>query len=677
MIYSLDSRCINILKRLLHTNGYTTVQEIADMEQISKRSVYYDLSKINEWLEQQDVEIIEVERKKGVFVTQSQIEKINVLIKEVNESTFYLFSPMERVDIIICTIMKKLKPMIIEDFMNVCQVSRNTIINDLKAVTSKLQEYNLQLEYANKQGYQIKGDIIRKRTVFFLLFSNLVDYYQKGILKHDDEERVLQILNDMRLIESELHTSYVPGTLYTISVFFASIHKRSESLVFSDMDKSEIEDTKEYQLVCKYFKALADEEKYYLALHLLGSRMQSVPMHLLAEKENESTYELARNLVSEFSRIACMAFPNVEEVEQSIYAHLKTSLYRYRYGIQLGNPLLSDIKNEYNELFELTKKACEYLKQQIGVPIPDGEIAYLTLHFGGFMNKSEINRQLNILIVCPNGIGTGNMLRREVINLLPNADKVDVVALNHLEEVKNYQLVISTVPIEGVRSTVVHPILTDIDRVSILRESLKDDSTQQMEVESIINIAKNYVDEEKLKLFKEDISNYFSSMKVKQVRRNDFGLGLEYYLNQDHIFIFEKEYTWEESFVRTSQILIKKGSIAPHYVKSMIEKTKQMGPYMFICEGVVLAHAQIEDGAYHTDIALGLFKQSVRFDKGRDAHIVLVLSAEDQTKHIHILNDIMNIFQEDKNVKILKTCENVEQLQKQLFAMIKGSGICT
>ncbi len=672
MIYSLDSRCINILKRLLHTNGYTTLQEIADIEQISKRSVYYDLSKINEWLEQQEVEIIEVERKKGVFITQSQIEKINLLMKEVNESSFYLFSPMERVDIIICSIMKKIKPMLIEDFMNVCQVSRNTIINDLKAVTSKLQEYNLHLEYANKLGYQIKGDVIRKRTVFFLLFSNLVDYYQKGILQHDDEERVLRILNDMRCIESELHTSYVPGTLYTISVFFASIHKRSDHLIFSDMDKSEIEVTREYHLVCKYFQELQEGEKYYLALHLLGSRMQSVPMDLLAEKENESTYALARNLVSEFSRIACMAFPDVEEVEESIYAHLKTSLYRYRYGIQLGNPLLSDIKNEYPELFELTKKACDYLKQQIGVPIPDGEIAYLTLHFGGFMNRAEINKKLNILIVCPNGIGTGNMLRREVINLLPNAQVVDVVALNHLEDTRNYQMIISTVAIEGVKSTVVHPILTDFDRVSILRESLKDDTSQQMEVESIINIAKNYVDENKLRLLREDLSNYFSSMKVKQVRRSDFGLGLEYYLNQDHIFIYEGKYTWEQSFTKTSEILIKKGSIAPHYVDQMIEKTKTMGPYMFICDGVVLAHAQIEDGAYHTDIALGLFQQEIVFDKGRYANIILVLSAEDQTKHIHILNDIMTVFQSESNVNALKKCTDVEQLQKLLFAMIKG-----
>lgn len=69
--------------------------------------------------------------------------------------------------IIICTILKRSKPVFIEDFINLCHVSRNTIISDLKVVVTKLQESNLILTYENKEGYVIKGDVIRKRSVFF------------------------------------------------------------------------------------------------------------------------------------------------------------------------------------------------------------------------------------------------------------------------------------------------------------------------------------------------------------------------------------------------------------------------------------------------------------------------------------------------------------------------------
>lgn len=673
-IYSLDPRCIDILKRLLNVNGYITVQEIADEKGISKRSVYYDLNKINEWLEMQDVEPIEVERKKGIFIPQLQSSKIKELLKDLPTDVAYVFSPVERANIIICTIMKKTKALYIEDFMSLCQVSRNTIINDLKIVMSKLQEYNLNLTYENKRGYRIQGDVIRKRTVFFLLFSSISEYYQKGILENDDDELVLDILERLLAIEKKLNTYYVPGILYSISVFFASIKNRSDDLGFSEKDHQEITATKEYKLVDESFIDYEESEKMYLALHLLGSRLQSVPIDLMSAKEDEEAYELAFNLVKEFSRIACVEFnEDEEEVIHSIFAHLKTSLYRYRYGVQLGNPMLDDIKNEYPDLFELTKLACDYLKQQLGVPIPDGEIAYITLHFGGFMNRNNTKEEFKILIVCPNGISTGNMLRREVRTLVPQADVVDVISLNHFQVNHGYSMVISTVPIDNAEVTVVHPILTDNDRVIILRECLKDDSKQRIEVDSIIKLAKKYFSDDKILDFKEDLYNYFSSMKVSSYQKtSDYGLGLDAYLTHDKICVFNRGNDWKDAIIKSSQILLNNGAIDQRYIDAMISKNEEMGPYMFICNYVVLAHAKSEDGANYTDISMSLFKEPVIFEKGKKAHIILTLSAEDQVKHIHILNDILDIFSNPSNVDVLIKCNEVKEILNVIHTILES-----
>ena len=147
MLYSLDTRCQKILQYLLYADRYITVQEIAKEKNISRRSVYYDICKINDWLEAHDIEPIIIERKKGIFITKKHCEAINMLLKNVSENSIYLFSPMERVKIIICTILKRSKPIFIENLINICQVSRNTIISDLKVVTTKLQEANLNLVY--------------------------------------------------------------------------------------------------------------------------------------------------------------------------------------------------------------------------------------------------------------------------------------------------------------------------------------------------------------------------------------------------------------------------------------------------------------------------------------------------------------------------------------------------
>lgn len=78
----------------------------------------------------------------------------------------YIFTPGERVRIIVCQIMASEKPVYVEDIMNTCMVSRNTIFTDLQAVITSLHAYQLGIGYEKKRGYWIDGDTIRARAFF-------------------------------------------------------------------------------------------------------------------------------------------------------------------------------------------------------------------------------------------------------------------------------------------------------------------------------------------------------------------------------------------------------------------------------------------------------------------------------------------------------------------------------
>ncbi len=56
MYLSLEKRCQDILQRIIFAGGYLKIQDLADEMEVSRRSVYYDLNKINEWLLQQGIE---------------------------------------------------------------------------------------------------------------------------------------------------------------------------------------------------------------------------------------------------------------------------------------------------------------------------------------------------------------------------------------------------------------------------------------------------------------------------------------------------------------------------------------------------------------------------------------------------------------------------------------------
>lgn len=680
IIYNLDMRCYEILEQLLYTDEYVSVAQIADEKGLSKRSVYYDIKKINEWLEAQKLPLLEIERKKGIFIAKDQKEQIRRNLKEIPPKLAYTFLPTERVRIIICSVLQRSRQLHIDDFIEMCQVSRNTTIRDLKEATKELAKFQLELFYENGKGYRIRGDLITKRSVFFLFFNSLADLYKKGALILPEEEKAEDIFGRLKKLEEELHAQYVTGILYSIAAFFSTIKNHSETVEFSENEEQEIKNTKEFQLVLKYFPEFEESEKLYLALHLLGSRTQSLSSDFMQRDTGQEVLRLAKVLVRSFSRIACVTFEKEEELIQAVSAHLKTSLYRYRYGVQLGNPMLDDIKNEYGDLFEITRNAAKSLEKEIGVPIPDGEIAYITLHFGAYISSGERKEEqkLKVLVVCPNGLSTANMIRKEIYTLVPSIQTVDIISLSDYEEDHDYNVVISTIVIENEENLIiVHPILSDSDRISILKKCMKYENQNVMNVMQITALAKKYMTESKLKEFKEELIEYFSDASLKAyTKQNEYGKSICQALDLRHIQIIRESMDWKEAVWAAARSLLEEGYIGQSYIEHMIEKTIKYGPYMFITEEVALLHSEIEDGSYMLGISCTVLKKPVVFktrDGGeRRAKIMLVLSAQDQVSHIKLLNDIMTIFKEDKNIEKLWKCEKTEAVEIMIKELMQG-----
>ena len=89
---------------------------------ISKRSVYYDIRKINEWMEAQHLSELVVERKKGIRIDDEQKAMIRAGLKMIPSELAYVFTPTERVKIIICSILQRNRNLFLDDFMDFCQV---------------------------------------------------------------------------------------------------------------------------------------------------------------------------------------------------------------------------------------------------------------------------------------------------------------------------------------------------------------------------------------------------------------------------------------------------------------------------------------------------------------------------------------------------------------------------
>ena len=166
---TLDSRSTAILSKLIDASSYVPIHELMEDFNVSRRTIYYDIDKINDWLEEQGLDKIHHVRSAGIILSDEAKATIPHRLKEI-KPWFYEYSSDERKTWIILYVTLGNGPFFIRDFIPKLQVSRNTIIQDLKSLKDELKPFQLQLDFDREKGYFLSGDEaqIRKVIPYFL-----------------------------------------------------------------------------------------------------------------------------------------------------------------------------------------------------------------------------------------------------------------------------------------------------------------------------------------------------------------------------------------------------------------------------------------------------------------------------------------------------------------------------
>mgnify|MGYP000671186245 FL=1 len=180
--------------------------------------------------------------------------------------------------------------------------------------------------------------------------------------------------------------------------------------------------------------------------------------------------------------------------------------------------------------------------------------------------------------------------------------------LSQYEENHDFDVVISTVVLPKEKKLiVVHPILTDQDRVTILRNCMYTEPQANLQIQEIVRLATSYIPSSKLDEFEKDLQDYYSSIQIRTVPHRNFGQNLVYYLKPSHIQICREDCDWEEALRLSCRPLLMEDSITQEYVEAIVEDQRNRGLMMFLADGLVLAHAAIEKGVKLLDVALCTF----------------------------------------------------------------------
>lgn len=643
----MDERTMRVIELMIKEDFYVTLDQLAKSQNISKRSVYNVLDEANRWLSIHGFSPIMQIRGKGYQLNKKEVIDIQHQLFAIK--TTQLYTVKERQALCLFALLTDQKGIMIEHLTRLVQVSRNTLFNDLKQIRQTLNTYGLDLNFVIHEGYQITGDVIRRRSTYLFYYFSVkslleqLPYDEQNVFVFQQTEAIGAIYHKLKKIEKQLETQYVIGTLASLSYLIHIMLVIPQAQFELTTSHEYLRKTREYQLLQDTFPILPTREIEYLTLHLLGSRTQ-----IYQERSDLPLLtSLAAELVDAFERIAAIQFTMRTTLIKQISSHLSISYFRYHYGIHHGNPLLEQIKEQYLEVFELTNRACDVIRIELEVPVSEGEVAFLTLYFNSYLRKSNyLSAQIVVDIVCPSGMATANMLRTEIENLHSNIHVRKVMNLIEFNEQKEVStVVISTIGLDHPNTILVNPILNQDDRMRILqRLHLKSTDTNVSNIDSIMVIISPYIAEHDRTMVRQELTQYFSFCQNKGSHQNL--LNMKDVMHKEFVRYRKQAASWQEAVHVASQPLIDNSIISPSYIDAIINATLKHGPYMMLEHGYMLAHATNHDGVNQLGLSFLKLKHAV-FYENRKIDKILVLAPVDQHQHLSVMKDILRILSDD------------------------------
>lgn len=661
------------LMLLLENENPQSIQLIQDQLDISRRTVYYIVNKINDVFYDLRMEPINNKRGQGYYLTSNQKKVVDSILH--SDGTLQNLSPDERVHYLICWMMYPKANIHIENIMELFDISRNSVFNDLKDLKSEIEKYDVSLYFDIKNGYMINGQVFSKRALLLYYLKILLKKIHYKSIEFLDVSEVETFYSRLQQISLKMHNEYDDYNLLAIACLLNIVHYVDEKFDFSILELRDLEKTEELHMIDKYFQDLNVHERLYLTIHLLGSKAGSV-IRLDDCQRDIQLFELALHLVDLFERQTSCDISEKNELVNSLYMHFKLSMYYYQLSIQISNTLLEDVKENYGNLYQMIKNLCESMDDEFPFILTDSEISYITMHFGGHLKQvqGKFYALIRVLIVCPSGISTSTLLKREVEDLYANVTVIAATAAENIAQYKeNIDFIVSTIDLDtDIPWIKVNAILTKDDKSKIASMMSLNMQTYKLNKDNfsgLFSIIQKYVDPTQMKNLKKDVYDYFREgnlivdvVEEKQLRLKDI-------MYRDHLIRIDKDIMWDEAIRLASVPLLKTNIITENYINEMIGLVRDYGPYIVIKNRIAIAHAKTEAGANALGTALLINKKNIQFEDDLNIHYLFVISSSNPKEHLQILKDISMLASDDIDLNALLD-KNVDEIMEFIKKMV-------
>ncbi|WP_346354071.1 BglG family transcription antiterminator [Azotosporobacter soli] len=459
----LQQRQKQILKYLLQTEDFAPVKKVAAVLQCSVKTIRNDLA----GMEKSGV-LLEKTAGRGIRILPAGRDHIGDIVAESN-SLPDLSVENRRLKILFELFEGTKEKLSIQYLADKYFVSKTSIVNDFKVIEEKLAKYNLQLKKSMQGTYLVGAESdIRKAMVERLnelicakqVETSRID--KETILEleeHFGEFNVNQVKEIVEKAEALLQYQITePYYINLITHLLILIRRTKQGKTIYAQSKAEkMLDTSFYRVSQEVAKCLSDtfaipineEEVFYIYRYLMSSG-GVIAQETYGGKNNavdDLLQQMATEMIALAEQISQLQFLFTPLLFNNLILHLKPMLNRIEYNIEIKNPLLAEIKEEFPAIVLLLKLVILKIRMRYQLPrISEDEISYIAVYFQSAIEEA-IQRK-NVMIICSTGVGTSHLLAKRVTNQFPEWNIVDIISAKELERKKDLtqiDLVLSTV----------------------------------------------------------------------------------------------------------------------------------------------------------------------------------------------------------------------------------------
>lgn len=466
MLSNRQEKIIKLLQK--HKNGLTC-EELSKYIGVSSRTIRSDIKNLILPADEYGIKVHSGTRSGYVLeIINSKLFQFFLQGATVSHTA----SLEDRVDFIIQKFLQcalKNTSLTQQELADELYISLSTLKLNIKEASKILAPYSLEFASYKTEGMRLIGNeaklryfiseyISQKKNPSFLQSNAFYSNVFKGIDLSLIEHIIFRVINAY-----ELHLTDVAVQNLSMHIAIALKRAGQENYIVYTLNQSRfMEKTKEFEVASSIFEELyratkidvATSEVYYLTQHLMASKK-----YMEADDSSiQRMTELVREIISNIKENVNIDFSKDNTLIQWLALHLKTSIPRMKFKMNIRNDVIDIIKSEYPLAFQIAVIASNFLEQKEHIIVNENEIGYIAVHFGAALNRQDIKTDAcvrRVLLVCASGMGTAVLLKSRLEEHFKSRIViVDTIPGYQLTEdmLRTVDIVITTVPIKHIDS---------------------------------------------------------------------------------------------------------------------------------------------------------------------------------------------------------------------------------